>query len=212
MKTWYPSPTEGVARRSRTGWVGRYYGRKQGLVRCLCHSVLDYSGRYARLGRVDWRQIERLVFVCQGNICRSAYAEARARAMGVEALSFGLGTRGGDEAPPLMLRLAAEAGLDLAGHRSRPPATAEVLGDSDLVLAMEPAHLGRLRGALPTGVPVTLLGLWARRRRPHIEDPYGLSPDYHRTCIGLIDEAVEAVAARLGGRVAASPGARAGPG
>ena len=131
--------------------------------------------------------------------------------MGVEALSFGLGTRGGDESPPLMLRLAAEAGLDLEAYRSRPVATAGGLVCSDLVLAMEPAHLGRLRSTVPAGVPVTLLGLWARRRRPHIEDPYGLSPDYFRTCIGLIDEAVAAVVERLGGRVAAGPGAGAGP-
>ena len=76
---------------------------------------------------------------------------------------------------------------------------------------MEPAHLARLRGTLPAGVPVTLLGLWAGHRRPHIEDPYGLSPAYHRTCIGLIDEAVAAVVGRLGGHMAAGPGAAAGP-
>ena len=117
----HPSARANVALRTRTGWIGRYYGRKQGLVRCLYHGLLDRSGRYARLGRIDWGRIERLVFVCQGNICRSAYAEARARAMGVEALSFGLGTQGGDESPPLMRRLAADAGLDLAAHRYRPP-------------------------------------------------------------------------------------------
>jgi len=177
----------------------------------LYHGLLDRAGRYARLERIDWGQIERLVFVCQGNICRSAYAEARARAMGIEALSFGLGTQGGGESPSLMLRLAAEAGLNLAAHRSRPPATAEGLGGSDLVLAMEPALLEPLRATLPAGVPVTLLGLWSRRRRPHIEDPYGLSPDYFRTCIGLIDDAVAAVAGRLGGRVAAGLGAEPGP-
>lgn len=210
MRTRYPGPGEGVAPGSRRGWVARHFGRKQGLVRCLYHGVLDRSGRYARLGRVDWGRVERLVFVCQGNICRSAYAEARARATAIEALSFGLGTSGGDEPPPLMLSLAMEAGLDLAAHRSRPPATAEGLRGSDLVLAMEPAQVGRLRGVLPAGVPVTLLGLWGRPRRPHIEDPFGLSADYFRTCIGLIDGAVAGVAGRLGRRVAACPDA--GPG
>lgn len=175
-------------------WIRRNYGRKQGLLRHLYHSVMDRAGRYARHGAVDWERVERLVFVCQGNICRSAYAEARAGAQGLTATSFGLGTRGGDEPPPVMIQSAMDAGLDLAGHRSR---AAAQLGPSDLILAMEPAHLDRLRLLPLGGAQVTLLGLWAGRRRPHIEDPYGLSPDYFRTCIGLIDEAVAEVARRL---------------
>jgi len=137
------------------------------------------------------------VFVCQGNICRSAYAEARARASGIATTSFGLCARGGDKPPPPMLQTAAEVGLDLADHCSR-AAAAVCLDSSDLVLAMEPAHLKRLRMVPPGGCQLTLLGLWGKRRRPHIEDPYGLSLDYFRTCIGLIDEAVVEVAGRLG--------------
>ena len=179
-------------------WICRNYGRKQGLLRSLYHSVMDRTGLYTRLGIVDWGRVERVVFVCHGNICRSAYAEARARALGIAAISFGLGTRGGDEPPSLMLQSAAEAGLDLADHRSR-AAAAVTWSGSDLVLAMEPAHLKRLRGLSPPGGQVTLLGLWSRRRRPFIQDPYGLSLDYFRTCIRLIDEAVVEVAGRLGG-------------
>ena len=59
-------------------WICRNYGRKQGLLRSLYHSLMDRTGQYTRLGIVDWGRVERLVFVCQGNICRSAYAEARA--------------------------------------------------------------------------------------------------------------------------------------
>lgn len=177
-------------------WIRRNYGRKQGLLRHVYHSVLARSGRYSRCGQVNWRQVRRLVFVCQGNICRSAYAEARARASGFESVSFGLGTRGGDESPPLLIQLASETGLDLAGHRSRSPASVK-LENTDLVLAMEPAQLERLRDLPLGGAQVTLLGLWGRPRRPHIEDPYGMSAEYVRTCLGLIDEAVAEIVGQL---------------
>lgn len=178
-----------------TGWVERRYGRKQGLARCVYHGVLDRAGWYEAFGRVRWDEVDRFVFVCQGNICRSAYAEARARAMGLPALSFGLQTEGGDPSPPALVQEASAMGLDLSGHRSRPPATGAALSASDLVLAVEPSHLDRLRAVVPAGVPVALLGLWGRPRRPHIEDPYGLSPAYFRTCLALIDTAVAAMAA-----------------
>jgi protein-tyrosine phosphatase len=174
--------------------IRRKYGRKQGLARSFYHGAMDGLGCYAGLGRVDWQRVARLVFVCQGNICRSAYAEARARALGLPASSFGLGTVGGDESPPLIVRVAAESGVDLGPHRSR-GVEAVTLNASDLVLAMEPGHLRRLgTGAASTDVQVTLLGLWGRRRWPHIEDPFGLGPDYVRTCFGRIDAAVAAVA------------------
>src|SRR3712207_2545930 len=121
-------------------WIRRNYGRKQGLLRHAFHCALARFGRYSRFGQVHWRQVRRLVFVCEGNICRSAYAEARAKGSGFESVSFGLGTQGGDESPPLMIQLASEAGLDLAGHRSRSPASVG-LESTDLILAMEPAQL-----------------------------------------------------------------------
>jgi protein-tyrosine phosphatase len=108
-----------------------------------------------------------------------------------------------------MLRVAAEVGLDLANHRSR---TVEKVGlnCSDLVMAMEPVQLKRLRVLALAQCQITLLGLWARRPRPHIEDPYGLSLDYFRTCIGLIDEAVVEVAGQLGAPAAIADDAKGG--
>jgi low molecular weight phosphotyrosine protein phosphatase len=36
---------------------------------------------------VEWNRVTRLVFVCRGNICRSPYAEVRARRLGLNAIS-----------------------------------------------------------------------------------------------------------------------------
>ena len=72
-------------------WIKRNYGRRQGLLRhagCLVRRLLGF---YRPFARVDWGRVERVVFVCQGNICRSPYAEARGREVGLPASSFGLG-------------------------------------------------------------------------------------------------------------------------
>jgi Low molecular weight phosphotyrosine protein phosphatase len=70
--------------------------------------------------RVDaerhWRNCERVVFVCTGNICRSPYAEAAARAHGINAVSCGTHTRTGLPADPVAIREAALRGRDMTAH------------------------------------------------------------------------------------------------
>jgi protein-tyrosine phosphatase len=145
---------------------------------------------------VRWDEVERLVFVCHGNVCRSAYADARARGAGLRTASFGLRARDGDPANRLALERAAGRGVDLSGHRARSAAAAE-LGRGDLLVAMEPAQVRELARVAPSH-PATLLGLWARPPRPHLEDPYGLSPAYFDTCFEVVDSAVDELARRAG--------------
>ncbi len=177
-------------------WISRNYGCKRGMLRACYHGLLDTTGRYSPLRRIDWSRVERLVFVCKGNICRSAYAEARARSAGLNAVSYGLITQGGDATPPAIRQVAAEVGIDLSSHRSSCGA-AVTLAESDLILAMEPYQVDLLKAGEVGGAQVTLLGLWCAEARPHIEDPYGLREDYIRHCFELIDRAVAAVAERM---------------
>jgi protein-tyrosine phosphatase len=165
------------------------YGRRAGWLRHHLARTLDRLGAFAPLRRVPWNDVERLVFVCQGNICRSAYAEGRARLAGLCSASFGLAARDGDRANPVALARAAARGVDLSGHRAT-SASATQLAPGDLLVAMEPAQLRSLALVAPSR-PATLLGLWSRPRRPHLEDPYGLSPTYFDTCFEIVDSAVE---------------------
>jgi protein-tyrosine phosphatase len=179
------------------GNIAQHSGRKMGLVRHWW-----FLGRY-RLGLlpgfqpVDWRRVERLVFVCRGNICRSPYAEARARQAGLSASSFGLESGPPGPAEETIVRLAAAAGIDLSSHRSRSIADLDV-GNRDLLLGMEPWHGWALRRlAAGPGAQVTLLGLWATPPRPHLEDPYGLSETYFATCMQIINDALEGIAGKI---------------
>lgn len=138
--------------------------------------------------------------MCGGNICRSPYAEARARAFGLPAHSFGLTATSGSKADPMALTTAAERGLDLGAHRAR-TANDIVLSPHDVIVAMEPLQAWRLRHyASVPGAQLTLLGLWGQTGRPHVEDPYGLGPAYFRVCFDLIDAAVTAISTRVGTR------------
>jgi protein-tyrosine phosphatase len=171
-------------------WVMRRYGRKQGMLRHFYHLAQYRSGRYSlwQPGAIDWDPVERLVFVCAGNILRSPYAECVAARFGVSASSFGLQTAGGDETPAMAIRIAAERGVDLTAHRSRTLGSVKV-SRGDLVLAMEPLHASML-GTLALPVQISLLGLFVRPHRPYVQDPFGLSEAYMRTCYDYLDAAV----------------------
>jgi arsenate reductase (thioredoxin) len=62
----------------------------------------------------------KILFLCTGNACRSQMAEGWARALRgetIEPYSAGIEARGLD---PRAVKVMAEAGVDLSGHRSKP--------------------------------------------------------------------------------------------
>jgi len=172
-------------------FVRARYGSLRGLLRLL----LSRLGTSRRFATVDWTRVERLVFVCTGNICRSPYAEALARRAGVPAISVALRGRTGAPAYPAAIVAARVEGVDLGAHRSTAIEEAD-LGPGDLLVAMEPWQATAILGR--GGAQVTLLGLWSTPRRPHLHDPHGLSDDYFRTCFAIVDSAVASIVARIG--------------
>jgi protein-tyrosine phosphatase len=173
------------------------FGTHRGLVRLALSHLDSASGRLAYAKAVDWGRVERLVFVCAGNICRSAYADRKAAAMGLPTASFGLSACTGQPANEVAARVAAHRGVDLGPHRSM--AAGDFIGrPSDLQLAMEPRQGAAMRpGFTAAAGQLTLLGLWARPPRPHIHDPYSLDEAYFETCFDVIDSALGSIAERL---------------
>jgi protein-tyrosine phosphatase len=174
--------------------VERRFGGKRGLALHLL-ALLQMSVPWRRgVREIDWSRVERVVFVCKGNICRSPYAAAKALALGLPAVSAGLEATRDAPADKAACAQADCRGISLAAHRT---ARFEDLTGSagDLVICMEPGQLRHIR-ASRSGFPaqMTLLGLWAQPPRPFIFDPYGLSGDYWKTCFDVIDDAV----ARIG--------------
>jgi protein-tyrosine phosphatase len=180
------------------------HGTWRGWVRHLLAQGEYLAGRLDAYLQPQPARVERLVFVCLGNINRSAFAAEVARSLGAHAVSIGLSTTTGAPAYPMAVSTAREMAVDLGAH------TATNLADyqrrpGDLLLVMEVRHVHRL---IAHGVPpeaIALLGHWSHPRRIHLHDPYQLSPAYFRSCFVLLQSAVTQLVHEL--RAAGSPSA-----
>jgi protein-tyrosine-phosphatase len=145
----------------------------------------------------------KLLFVCSGNICRSAMAAEylchRAVRKGLSHLVVdSAGTLGIEDAPASndAIRTLQEAGLDLRGHRSR-GLTDSAVHSSDLVIGMTHDHLEHVAARHPGGKEQRWLlrafeaGAQPRRSAPDLADPIGEPIEIYREQFGLIRTCVD---------------------
>ena len=174
-------------------WIGDNYGSRRGLLRYLQHEA-NWRFRPGRWTIPPLVGIQRLVFVCKGNICRSAMAEVVARSVSFPACSYGLDTHFDKPANPGMVRAARQIGYDLESHQTTPfDDYAHATGD--LLLVFEPRHLELLRAGPGEHWDIALLGAWASPRLAYIHDPYGGSECYFRRVALRIEGAVKQLVA-----------------
>ena len=167
--------------------IDKNFGSTRGVVR-LVLSYLQVAAGRAAVRPPGCANVTRMVFVCQGNICRSAFAEAVAARHGFRTASFGLSTSTGQNADPVAVETAKILNYDLTAHATT--SSADFVGDpGDLFLAMEVRQMYRLAQGPFDHVPRMLLGSWSGT--PHLHDPFQLRPDYMRTCLRRIERAVE---------------------
>ena len=165
------------------------FGTWRGALRLALAHVEVATGQ-ADMVTPDPATVRRLVFVCHGNICRSAYADVLARRAGMNVASFGLSTSSGKGAWPAVSEIAAMRGLDMAGHRTTRIVDYVPL-PGDYLLGMETRHLRKLAAnPLTACLPRGLLGSYASPAVPHLHDPYQLDPAYMDVCLARIERAV----------------------
>src|SRR6476619_4596166 len=92
-----------------------------------------------------------ILFVCSGNTCRSALAEALAKRIadsrGIRDVNVSsAGTNAWDNVPATdeALLVGMEREVDLTGHRSR-KLTPAIVSEADLIFVMTPSHLEQVR-------------------------------------------------------------------
>jgi len=160
------------------------------MVRLWLSWVEHFAGRLRQFHDVDLSRVDRMVFVCLGNVCRSPFAELIAHQENMPAASLGLSTTTGAGAYADALTTAERLGYDLRQHRAIDLSDFE-FRDGDLLLVMEVRQARHLLSLLSSkNIQVALLGYWSSPRRPHIHDPMPLSLEYFEHCYGIIDSAV----------------------
>jgi len=175
--------------------IGRYASRR-GFALTWLHRLYYLFGIYSRYRRIDWATVERLVFVCKGNICRSAYAELVARSLGVESVSCGVDTTDGIPANNNAVRIAAKNGVDLSGHKTTKMQSL-MPNKNDLFIVMEPWQAAQIKQEFGDKCRCTLLGLWGTVVTPHIHDPYGKPDTYFINCFRYIEASVHEIARKI---------------
>ena len=141
--------------------------------------------------------MDKIVFICTGNTCRSPMAEGLFRARGGEektgltAASAGLFTQDGLPASQNAVTAAAERNADITAHRPQ-MLTEKLAQEARYLVCMTGAHYDAVCSQFPDceGKVFTLLA-------EDVPDPFGGDLDTYRRTAAVIDKGVCAVIERL---------------
>lgn len=141
--------------------------------------------------------INSVLVVCVGNVCRSPLGERllRQRLPGLEISSAGLGALVGKGADATASKVASARGVSLDGHVAR-QFDEDLAAGADLILALEPGHRRDIVARSPhLAGRVLLFDQWTGGTG--IADPYRRSQDFHEAVFDKMDKAASAWAKRL---------------
>ena len=140
------------------------------------------------------KKINRILFICKGNVCRSAMAEYISRkiseSLGLSALKFysrGLDVKVKNSSPLHAIVVCQSNGIDLSHHKST-MVDKDIIREADLILTMEYRQSRALLKMFPEiSHKVFLLPRFYDRRYTGlpsiiIRDPYGRSMSDFQRC------------------------------
>lgn len=147
--------------------------------------------------------MQKILFVCTGNICRSAMAEQIARQLGAKrGLDLEFDSAGvsdeehGNPMDPRAVRVMGAHGYQAEAHRAK-QVTRSMLDDSDLAVGFTGAHVSRMRRINPDA-NIRLMTDFDPAATPgsDISDPwYGGQEDFEiaineieAAVVGMLDE------------------------
>jgi predicted ATP-grasp superfamily ATP-dependent carboligase/protein-tyrosine-phosphatase len=200
----------GSARRIAKAAISRFVPRR--VLTVLSNArTLPAPARRVYVGRSLWRsagfrrrpprrRIRSVLFVCHGNIMRSAFAAATLRAAltssTVDVDSAGVAARVGRPADDDAMRVADELGVSLARHRAK-PVTRELINSAELIVVMDWRNEALLLEAHPDARRrVAFLGAFApdADEGEMIADPYRAPRPVVEECFTRIARAVHELA------------------
>jgi len=157
--------------------------------------------RAIRAWRRPLGRVEKVLVLCSGNICRSAYAGVRLAELlgprGIEVRSGGLVGPAGRASHPPFAAAALARGVDLGAHRSH-VVDAGDLAWADLVLIMDQGHERRMAamdGVNGARAKTRWLGALGGGPAP-IDDPIDFDAKGIEGVLDRLDDAIERLLAR----------------
>lgn len=175
--------------------INKNYGTYRGMVRLAIDTLKMWAGYYSKNEDINWTKVKRLVFVCQGNICRSPYGHFLAHQQSItNVASFGYATTTGLPANPQAMKIANERGLPLTEHLTTDMNDFD-FQNGDLLLVMEDRHLQKMthHNIKNKNIQITMLGLWKKPKIALLYDPHSLSDEYFHQCYARIEIATKNV-------------------
>lgn len=139
-------------------------------------------------------KISRVIFVCTGNICRSPFADYRARQKlsNVEICSAGIHAETGGPADSMAIRMSAKFGVDLVPHRTTRFSDYEIT-PTDLILVMDAFHQNYIQRNRPDLVEQTvLMGAFCQSKEfpLMVGDPWSQGETSFNFCYRQIEDAL----------------------
>lgn len=193
--------TTGVRVANEPSGVNRSLGRVRAAMvglRDRLDGRMHARRRRRAVGFVRDGRPSRLLFVCLGNICRSPFAEALAKADGLSAESVGF-IGPGRNPPREAISAAGRLGVEHGDHLSREITRADV-DAAELIVVFDRFNARRVRSAFPAGSSkMVWLGdldpVWTGKRA--IIDPWGRGDDFFdrtferiQRCVAELSEAL----------------------
>jgi protein-tyrosine-phosphatase/predicted ATP-grasp superfamily ATP-dependent carboligase len=186
----------------------RYHGWRNSLVALRLRALYGIGLRRAYPPQ-DLAGVRSVLFVCHGNIIRSAMAEVLLRKYlqgspgqpAIEVASAGLTDQPQERADSRSRAIAGEFGTSLDHHRPR-RLTPDLIDQADLIFVMDYFNAARMLVSFRTArAKVFYLGAFGRERgsrKPEISDPnLGTLADV-RSCYRVLDSHVRKLATALG--------------
>jgi len=135
--------------------------------------------------------INKIMFVCTGNTCRSPIAEglmkSKFKDRKIDIVSRGLMVLCSEPANAMAIEIMADMGIDISMHRSK-PFDEDELDDATLVLTMTGRHKAVLSQRIHKGKLFSIKEFVGETG--DVNDPYGGTIDVYKLCYDELEQLI----------------------